>query len=994
MKSFPDNFLLLFLVIFCLGMNILFANVFGLNGTWEVGEDRNYTKKMTVPGLTSDPSQMNKGVLWFKKEIQLPDGEWTHATLILKGAIFSPSVYINGEKVSQQNGGMAPTYHLLNHEVIKPNNTVTIEIALQSLKNIPETDASYVPTANHWRSNISSLIWDDIVLKTHGKFRISRIIPFNDIENDQVKVYCEIENRLNSDEIPDEIICEVLDRGGKIIAKSQKSITRLSENITVSLQGNCQLWSPENPNLYQIKLTIKDKKQVSDCEIISYGLKEFSTEGLQFRLNGNPYKVRAGTVIWHRWIRDPEAKYIAFEQEWFKKNVVQRLKDHGANTLRFHLGNPPEAFIDMCDQYGLLVQYEWSFFHGMPASEESLLEQWRSWLDLAMRHPSVCLIHPYNETSGNELNVAWSALDKLVKEYPPLVLEERDVIHIHKYWWGMFENVGLYYDSAKEFLKPIMVDEFGGNYLDGYGNPGGYTTLKESYLRFCGRKQTPAIRLYHHTISNSQIAEYWRRIGAAGFSPFCIVGSWEDGNHWYLGRLKNGMPKDVWGALTASFSPVSVSLEIWDRNFLPGQIVNIPVYLFNDTERRTTLDVIVFIEDESGKRMEEKLINKELKPFHTEIQKISLRLPSDCGRYTFKSVLKNPPQSVKYPVISQWDFRIINVVVPFVIKTINIGILKDEIELNSFLTTQDISITEIDDKNTDIILGSRKTWENIVSSLELRKKLYQFIQSGKSIVLLDVGAQYLGQGYSKDPDIRYGFIQTMSKIRDPEVGEHSLFGGVILNFTTIAEPESHIHPSIDKTDLWFNLEMDFTWLWNGLRGGIIAPAVEMGFSGLSPAAFVSLWKSRGANEEMFKKDNYYAYDLQGFYAYAEEKNDTAVIQTLRDKVEFLVEDAPALASSLNPNANIKIIDLIDMYKNSKSGQAEKLIPLVNCGINLLRTPVVLVDFGQNKGSVILSQLITEGRLAEENDAQDLYGKRYDPVVVQFVLNLLNEIAKN
>src|SRR4030042_4140056 len=207
----------------------------------------------------------------------------------------------------------------------------------------------------------------------------------------------------------------------------------------------------------------------------------------------------------------------------------------------------------------------------MPASEESLMEQWRNWLDLAMRHPSVALIHPYNGVTGDVLKPAWSALDKLVKEYPPLVLEERDVIHVHKYWWSMFENVGLYYDSAEEFPKPVMADEFGGNYLDGYGNPGGYRTLKETYLRFCGRGHTPAIRMYHHTISNSQIAEYWRRIGAAGFSPFCIVGSWEDGNHWYLGKLKNGYPKDVWDALTAAYSPVSVSLEIWDRNFTPTQ---------------------------------------------------------------------------------------------------------------------------------------------------------------------------------------------------------------------------------------------------------------------------------------------------------------------------------------------------------------------------------------------------------------------------------------
>ena len=37
-----------------------------------------------------------------------------------------------------------------------------------------------------------------------------------------------------------------------------------------------------------------------------------------------------------------------------------------------------------------------------------------------------------------------------------------------------------------------------------------------------------------------------------------------------------------------------------------------------------------------------------------------------------------------------------------------------------------------------------------------------------------------------------------------------------------------------------------------MRGGLIAPAVDMGFSGLSPAALVASWKSRGADETMFE----------------------------------------------------------------------------------------------------------------------------------------------
>ena len=85
---------------------------------------------------------------------------------------------------------------------------------------------------------------------------------------------------------------------------------------------------------------------------------------------------------------------------------------------------------------------------------------------------------------------------------------------------------------------------------------------------------------------------------------------------------------------------------------------------------------------------------------------------------------------------------------------------------------------------------------------------------------------------------------------------------------------------------------------------------------------------------------------------------------------------------------------INLYKNKQEEGADKLIPLVNCSINLFRSPVIQVDFGHNQGSVIISQLVTEGRLSRRNIGTDLYSKRYDPVAVQFVLNLLNEVVKN
>ena len=630
-----------------------------LNGSWEMGYDRNYSETVIVPGIHNVPSKMAPSTLWYRKEILLPDGDWKYATLELKGARFSPEVFINGKSVSKQNGGMAPTFHLLKHKDVRPGNKIIIEIALKSLKDIPSTDASYTPVPDQWRSNISSSLWNDVVLKLHGDIRIDRIIPFTDLNRQQVDFSVNLSSfeSLTNRTLKGRI--EIFDNSGNFVVSTEVPISILNSKITLKYGELLKQWSPEYPNLYHVKFSLVENNDTIDQSVIPFGLKDFRIVDKQFYLNNEHITLLGGTVVWHRWVRDPESKDLAYNTDWFTQNVIKRLKEHGANYVRFHLGVPPESFLDLCDKYGLLVQYEWSFFHGMPASRESLLEQFPNWFDMAMRHPCVVLFHPYNETEGSQLEVVWSALDEIVTQYPRLVMEDRDIIHIHKYWWSLFENLGLYYDSADQFSKAIMVDEFGGNYLDGKGEMGAYKTVPETFLRFLGRNHTTESRLKLHTLANAKVAEYWRRIGAAGVAPFCILGSREDGSHWFIGNLEEGKPKPVWDALTSAWSPRSVSLEIWDRNFAPGQKLSLPVYLFNDTQFKSNFNVRIKLMDNNDKILIEHLLQyTDVPAFTTQIKKYELELPFETGNYVLSAELINRPETVKYPVISNWEIHI------------------------------------------------------------------------------------------------------------------------------------------------------------------------------------------------------------------------------------------------------------------------------------------------------------------------------------------------
>jgi hypothetical protein len=958
-----------------------------LNGAWKIGNERIYDRVIEVPGLAGDPKEPNCGTLWYKRDIVLPKGEWSHATLLLKGARFCPDVYLNGEWVSHAAGGMACTTHRLPGGMLQPGTVLTLEIALKSLNDISSLDASYIPQADHWRSNVSSCLWDDVELNLHGHARISRVIASGDVENDEVTVRWETEVH-TSEAQNDQISVQVrLENGdGQAVAEGTSTGTACG-SMALKLNGSCRLWSPDDPACYRLKVLLMLNNKASDEEEMTFGLKQFKVVGKGFELNRYPVTFRSGTVVWHRWTRDPEASGLAFDRDWFEHNIIRRLKSHGANGLRFHLGNPPEQLLDLCDQLGLMVQLEWHFFHGMTASKESLVEQWKNWLDRSQRHPCICIIHPWNETEGEELNTAYAAISELASDYPPLVFSHRDVLHIHKYWWSMFENVGLYYDSADEFPQPIVADEFGGNYLDGDGSPGEYPMLRESFLRFLGKNHTREQRLQLHAESNTQIAEYWRRVGAAGFSPFCALGSPEDGNHHFLGRLKDGRPKEVWAGLTAAYSPLSCSLEVWNRNEEPGAAVKLPLHFFNETADPVVLTALVsiFTEEDHSEVHEPVTVICPLEPFSTEVRTVELLLPGIEGEWRYEAVLINEVPGVKHSIVSSWRFRTLTVKTSSVLQQAMIAVPEAETELRAFLIDQGLMVCELEDAAADAVLVSAVTWRALSLNRNLRDTLAVLIDKGCSVVMTGIGPQKLGQGYLENGEL--GPLQGQPVVDEPDKQEIELFKGIKLLFREVPEPESCLHPAVGNTSLWQHLPQQSTWLWNGLRGGLIVPAYDMEPTGLGRAAFLSLWEGRGADLQELAKGNYFAYELAGFYAFSSGWSQETS-QVLRDKVIQLVEDAPALQVAINPQAKINVTNLTENCESIMEGGAESLTTLAQCGKNLARSPVVLIQFGSGKGKLLLSQTITNGRLAEAFGEPGLYGIRRDPAACQFVLNML------
>lgn len=956
-----------------------------LNGPWEYGIDRDYTGTATVPGIPVDATRPTDGRLWYRREIRLPEGCWNTAVLELKGARFRPEVYVDGRRVSSQEGGMIRSLHELRHEALRPGSRIVLEISLASLADTPASDASYIPKVDQWRSNCSSSLWDDAVLHLYTDASIDRLLTDCDPATGRAALRYRIRGRGAA-----AVRIAVTDGSRELLTLSGGALPGDNE-IAFDYRGVLREWSPEHPHLYGLRAELLDEGgEVLSVWRQSLGLRRPEVAGKQFRLNGRPLKLRGGTMVWHRWMRDAEGREVGYDTVWFRDNIVRRLKEHGANLLRFHLGVPPERLLDLCDRYGLAVQYEWNFFHGMPASRESLMEQYPKWFDLAARHPSVLLHHPYNETEGEQLETAWSALNEIVPDYPPLILEDRDVLHIHKYWWSLFENLGVYYDSCEQFPKAIMVDEFGGNYLDGDGEMGGYPSIRESYMRFLGRRHTAAERLHHLDRSCGKVAEYWRRIGAAGIAPFTIASSYADGNHWFAGPLREGRPKNVWNALTVLWSPQAVSMDIWNCDFTPRQRIVLPLHFFNDTDRRSTLTARVEIVDAFSRQSFAKCVECRVEPYDKRIAECRVEMPDACGDYILRTTLLNSVDGVKYPVVSEWDIRVLEAEVPAAVSAAALHIPAAEPELLALARRLGLR-TVSDPAKADLLLLGRSSWEGLDGC---RRTIEKAVGNGIGVVMLDIGERYLGQGYP-DREGQLGPLQGVARVTEPRVTHYELFGGLSLICTEAAEPESHLHPDSLHTELWRRLTPRHTALWNGLRGGLIVPAADFEVQGLSREAFSAQWSRRGADVERMAHGDCYAYELCGFFAFDSLPDNREVIRALRRKAEFLVEDAPALAMSVNPRAPVRITDLGSGYRSSARGSAAELVPLASAGKNLTRTPVLRIGFGPDKGCLILSGLLTAGRLdADRQPGPGSCPVEYDEAAVQMVINLIENALEH
>ena len=421
-----------------------------------------------------------QGIAWYRKHFVLPkECAGRDVTMHFEAIMGKQTIYINGKKVKEHEGGYLPiTISLSGCSV---GDDIVIAICADN-----SDDKTYPPGKKQMTLDFAyhGGIYRDVWLIAKNKVAITDALEENkvaggglfihyaNISEKSAEVFVNTEVR-NNDSKPHAVIVENSLVNAEVKPQRTKLSLKAGEVKTITqrfLVKNPKLWSPETPYLYSIATRIKEGKQSLDGGITKIGIRSFEfvrTDDAQgrkpgFYLNGKKYHQLVGAN------RHQDFAYVGNalpnSQQW---RDAKRLRDAGFTIIRTaHYPQDP-SFMDACDELGLFIIVAtpgWQYWNKDAGWDEKVHENTRNIIRRDRNHPCVLMWEPIlNETRYPE-EFALKALQITKDEYP---YPYRPVAAADVHSAGVAENYDVVYGWPGDDFKAdkpkqcIFTREFG-----------------------------------------------------------------------------------------------------------------------------------------------------------------------------------------------------------------------------------------------------------------------------------------------------------------------------------------------------------------------------------------------------------------------------------------------------------------------------------------------------------------------------------------------------
>lgn len=368
-------------------------------------EQNGETEKTEKSGRSGALPWIGEGM--YKMNLQLPKG-YKRAVLVFDGAMSQPVVKVNGKEA----GRWAYGYNAFRIDItpfIQFGKSNLIEV---HLNNVEESSrwypggGLYRPVSVELYGNENFSTWDTFVRTLKA-----------DKQEAEVEVNALLEGKIGKS---GKTVIALFDEAGKKVA--EKIVTGANPEIKTTLKvAKPQLWSPESPYLYQVKLTRYEGKKVADVQTLKTGIRTISvSKNNGFQLNGVTRKLK-GVCLHH-----DLGPLGAAENKAALIRQIKMMKEMGCDAIRTAHNMPSTMQMELCDSLGMMVMAESFDMWIYPKCKNGYAKFFKEWSDKDItnlvkhhrNHPSIVMW-----SIGNEIPEQWS------KEGMEIAKHLQDICH-------------------------------------------------------------------------------------------------------------------------------------------------------------------------------------------------------------------------------------------------------------------------------------------------------------------------------------------------------------------------------------------------------------------------------------------------------------------------------------------------------------------------------------------------------------------------------------
>lgn len=391
-----------------------------LNGKWDYSILPQASKKPTIfegeilvpfaveSALSGVGRTVGKdSVLWYQRVFDIP-ASWKGKEVMLNfgGVDWKTDVWVNDVMVGTHTGGYTPFTFNITKALQKGDNKLTLKVWDPTDNGTQPRGKQVTKPEGIWYTPVTG-IWQTVWLEPMEKYHIVSMKIMPDIDNGTLTVTPDASNE-------GLVEVKVMDNGKQIAMG--KSIN--NEAIIIHMPENFQTWSPSNPKLYDLEVTLFDNEGNIADKLKSYAaMRKFSKARdergiLRLRLN-NEDLFQLGTLDQGWW---PDGLYTAPTYEAMIYDI-DKTKEWGFNMIRKHIKIEPATWYTYCDRKGIIVWQdmpsgdsgpEWQnhrYFDGVEKvrthdSEAQYRKEWKEIIDCLHNYPCIAVWVPFNEAWG------------------------------------------------------------------------------------------------------------------------------------------------------------------------------------------------------------------------------------------------------------------------------------------------------------------------------------------------------------------------------------------------------------------------------------------------------------------------------------------------------------------------------------------------------------------------------------------------------------------